>query len=279
MAADKILVAVDDTESSDAAFEFASKTADRLGAELHLVHVVRRQLNLSECACGGPWGACAGAAGRRGHRSKGRGAAKPRPPAGALGRGRPASRPAPPLHPFPSPHNSPTPEPPPLHPSSVDYDAIIKAAEDMVYRRFINKLHKADRPQPVIHIIKAETDSDSVGQTLVKKAQARVVGWGGGQRGEGRGGDWRGGQAPQTKGESGRGSPKARGRGARQRRASEPPAPPAPTPTPQVEKAIALVVASHNKGPIKQLFTGSVTKYVVANLRTPVVVVPVHPPA
>jgi nucleotide-binding universal stress UspA family protein len=43
----------------------------------------------------------------------------------------------------------------------------------------------------------------------------------------------------------------------------------------QAEKAMALVVASHNKGKLKELFTGSVTKYVVANLRTPVVVVPV----
>jgi nucleotide-binding universal stress UspA family protein len=42
----------------------------------------------------------------------------------------------------------------------------------------------------------------------------------------------------------------------------------------QVENAVALVVASHNKGKLKELFTGSVTKYVVANLRTPVVVVP-----
>lgn len=138
-----LLVAVDDSESSDHAFAFAAKYADRLGAQLHLVHVVRRQLNLS----------------------------------------------------------------------SAEYDAVLAKAEDMVSRRFISKLPAAERPQPIIHIIKAELDTDSIGQILVKKAQ--------------------------------------------------------------VEKAIALVIASHNKGKIKEMLTGSVTKYVVANLRTPVVVVPV----
>jgi nucleotide-binding universal stress UspA family protein len=47
MSHDVLLVAVDDTESSDRAFEFAANYADRLGAELHLIHVVRRQLNMS----------------------------------------------------------------------------------------------------------------------------------------------------------------------------------------------------------------------------------------
>lgn len=144
MSHDVLLVAVDDTESSDRAFEFAANYADRLGAELHLIHVVRRQLNMS----------------------------------------------------------------------ATEYDTVLQSTEDKVSRRFISKLApNASRPQPVIHIIKSETDSDSIGQVLVKKAQA--------------------------------------------------------------EKAMALVVASHNKGKLKELFTGSVTKYVVANLRTPVVVVPV----
>jgi nucleotide-binding universal stress UspA family protein len=48
MSRDVLLVGVDDTESSDRAFEFAAQHADRLGAELHLIHVVRRQLNMSE---------------------------------------------------------------------------------------------------------------------------------------------------------------------------------------------------------------------------------------
>lgn len=39
-----LLVAVDDSDSSDVAFKWAARAAAALGAELHLVHVVPRQL-------------------------------------------------------------------------------------------------------------------------------------------------------------------------------------------------------------------------------------------
>ncbi|GBG00089.1 hypothetical protein Rsub_12910 [Raphidocelis subcapitata] len=141
-AREALLVAVDDSEASDRAFDFAARYVDRLNAELHLVHVVQRQLSML----------------------------------------------------------------------AVEYDKILSSAEQMLLRRFISRLPAGDRPQPVVHIVKSEVDTESVGHILVKKAQ-------------------------------------------------------------QLD-AIALVISAHGGGKLKQVFLGSVTKYVTEHARTPVVLVP-----
>jgi K+-sensing histidine kinase KdpD len=41
-----LLVAVHDSEASGRTFDFAARQTDRLNTELHLVHVVQRQLSM-----------------------------------------------------------------------------------------------------------------------------------------------------------------------------------------------------------------------------------------
>jgi nucleotide-binding universal stress UspA family protein len=60
----------------------------------------------------------------------------------------------------------------PHHDSAV-YEELIKKAEGFIAQRVlvhVDKLAAASSPPPVIHIIKFETDSDSIGTVLCKKA-------------------------------------------------------------------------------------------------------------
>ena len=72
-----------------------------------------------------------------------------------------------PSRPLPSPHPENiqptfTPcQPPP----------VIRKAEAFIIRRFVAKLPPDFAPAPVVHIVKSEVDTESVGHILVKKAE------------------------------------------------------------------------------------------------------------
>jgi nucleotide-binding universal stress UspA family protein len=92
-----------------------------------------------------------------------------------------------------------------------EYEKVVKRAEEFVSHRFTPKLVDYPNLRPVVHIIKSETDTDSVGHVLCKKAED--------------------------------------------------------------VSAACLVVASHNKGRLAEVFLGSVTQYCIHHSKRPVVVV------
>lgn len=51
------------------------------------------------------------------------------------------------------------------------YEHMIKTAEGFIARRVLRHMEAATAPPPVAHIIKFETDADSIGTVLCKKAE------------------------------------------------------------------------------------------------------------
>lgn len=111
-----LLVAVDDSDGSDRAFDFAVRHLHKPGMELHLVHIVPR------------------------------------------------------LH-FAAAYGVPPVDFVPVADSN-EYEKVIQKAEQFIINRFVNKLSPDFTPPPVVHIIKSEVDTESVGHILVKKADA-----------------------------------------------------------------------------------------------------------
>lgn len=111
----KLLIAVDDSDESVAAFNWAMKELYRSGDEVHMCHVVPRM----------QFSAAYG---------------------------------IPPVDFYPIA-------------DATSYEAVINKAEKMVSDRFLSNLGAYPELRPVVHIVKSEVDTDSVGHVLCKKAE------------------------------------------------------------------------------------------------------------
>lgn len=56
------------------------------------------------------------------------------------------------------------------HQDQQSYEHLIKSAEAFIGTRVLKNMEAATNPPPLVHIIKYETDSDSIGTVLCKKA-------------------------------------------------------------------------------------------------------------
>jgi nucleotide-binding universal stress UspA family protein len=150
-----LLIAVDDSEDSQKAFNWAISNIYREGDQVHIVHVVPR------LAFAAQYGV---------------------PPVDFV----PAAE-------------------------SNTYETAVQRAEQFIIDRFVKAMPPSVRA-PVVHIIKSEVDTESVGHVLCKKADEL--------------------------------------------------------------EAVAIVMASHNKGRMAEFFLGSVTNYCTHHSHRPVVIVP-----
>lgn len=91
------------------------------------------------------------------------------------------------------------------------YETAVQRAEQFIIDRFVRAL-SADVKAPVVHIIKSEVDTESVGHVLCKKADEL--------------------------------------------------------------DAVAICMASHNKGRMAEFFLGSVTQYCTHHSKRPIIIVP-----
>lgn len=91
------------------------------------------------------------------------------------------------------------------------YEEMVRNSETFIVKRFLSHFPMHSKSTPIVHIIKSETDSSSVGHIICQKALEL--------------------------------------------------------------RANAVFMGNHNKGPIKELFLGSVSQYIMHNCKCPVVIV------
>ena len=51
------------------------------------------------------------------------------------------------------------------------YEGQVRKAEEFICRRFLSRFPPQSRSTPIVHLVKSETDSDSVGHIICGKAQ------------------------------------------------------------------------------------------------------------
>lgn len=91
------------------------------------------------------------------------------------------------------------------------YEKVVQSAEEFIVKRFLSKFPASSNSTPIVHIVKSETDSGSVGHIVCNKAEEL--------------------------------------------------------------RAACVVMGNHNKGSVKEFFTGSVSHYIMGHCKVPVVVV------
>ncbi|KAG1666009.1 hypothetical protein FOA52_010919 [Chlamydomonas sp. UWO 241] len=91
------------------------------------------------------------------------------------------------------------------------YEDLVRKSEAFIVKRFLSVFPEESKSTPIVHIIKSETDTSSVGHIVCQKAAEL--------------------------------------------------------------KANCVAMGSHNKGAVKEFFLGSVSHYIMANCKVPVMVV------
>jgi len=51
------------------------------------------------------------------------------------------------------------------------YEALVRKAEEFIVRRFLSRFPADSKTTPIVHVIKSETDTESVGHIICQKAQ------------------------------------------------------------------------------------------------------------
>ncbi|KAG2499538.1 hypothetical protein HYH03_002484 [Edaphochlamys debaryana] len=91
------------------------------------------------------------------------------------------------------------------------YEAVVQKSEAFIVKRFLARLPQHIQTTPIVHIVKSEVDTNSVGHVICMKAEEL--------------------------------------------------------------RAAAILMGSHNKGPVAEFFLGSVSQYVSHHSKVPVVIV------